>query len=236
MTDMEKESAKWFKHILFINLEHRIDRLFHVREEFNKMKWYHAERFPAIKMAAGNIGCTFSHIKCVELAKSRNWPYVFICEDDITFTNPQVLMNSIEKFANANIDWDLLVIGGNNCPPFEPIADFCVRVHNVQTTTGYLVRQEYYDRLLSNYKEGVAKLMREPERKKEFSIDIYWKQLQQTDKWFMITPLTVIQYYDYSDIEERVVDYGQLMLDIDKRALMERWQAQQEKHRFSMNL
>ena len=73
--------------------------------------------------------------------------------------------------------------------------------------------------------------MREPERKKEFSIDIYWKQLQWSDRWFMILPLTVVQYYDYSNIEEKVTDYRWAMLDFDKKELIERYQKELAKNR-----
>ena len=225
------------KHVLYINLHHRIDRLNHVLKELCKIGVENPERFPAVKMAAGNVGCTISHIKCIELAKERDWPFVFICEDDITFTNPDVFRNSLCKFADSGLPWDVLVVGGNNCPPFVQVADFCIRVQNVQTTTGYIVRKEYYDVLLVNYKEGLACLLREPEKKKQYSIDIYWKQLQAVGAWYLLTPLTVIQYYDYSDIEEKVTDYSGMMLDLDKRALIERFMKEEEdkKRRFSMS-
>ena len=224
------------KHVLYINLDHREDRLSHVLQELSVVGIDNAQRFPAIKMAAGNVGCTLSHIKCIELAKARDWPFVFICEDDITFTNPEVFRDSLRKFEESVLLWDVLVIGGNNCPPFQFVNDFCIRVQNVQTTTGYIVRKEYYDVLLANYKEGLGYLLREPNKKKQFSIDIYWKKLQVVDKWYLLTPLTIIQYYDYSDIEEKVTDYSGMMLDLDKRALIERMMKEEEKkQRFSMN-
>jgi hypothetical protein len=99
---------------------------------------------------------------------------------------------------------------------------------NVQTTTGYIVKKEYYDILYDNFKEGLAKLIREPEKKKQFSIDIYWKELQKTGRWYMVLPLTVVQYYDYSDIEEKVTDYRGMMLDFDKKALIERLMREQQ--------
>jgi hypothetical protein len=93
---------------------------------------------------------------------------------------------------------------------------------------------------LQNFKEGLGKLIREPEKKKQYSLDIYWKTLQSTGLWFMITPPTVIQYYDYSDIEEKVVDYGPMMLDLEKRELMEKYRKNMEEQKkrqfFSMRL
>jgi len=41
--------------------------------------------------------------------------------------------------------------------------------------------------------------------------------------------LTVNQYYDYSDIEEKVVDYTQPMLDLEKKELIAFLQKQKEK-------
>ena len=93
----------------YINLEYRIDRNDHTINELNKLG-ITLERFNAIMCAAGNIGCTMSHIKCIELAKTRNYPHVFICEDDITFTNPELLKTHVSKFEKSNIEWDVLVI------------------------------------------------------------------------------------------------------------------------------
>ena len=69
------------KHTIFINLEHRKDRLEHVLVELKKININAPERFNAIKTANGAVGCSMSHIKCLELAKERNYPFVFICEE-----------------------------------------------------------------------------------------------------------------------------------------------------------
>ena len=65
-------------------MEQREDRLKHAKEEFKKMG-INAQRFNAVKLASGAVGYTMSHIKCLELAKERNYDQVFIYEDDITF-------------------------------------------------------------------------------------------------------------------------------------------------------
>ena len=66
----------------YINLEHRTYRLEHVKNELKKIG-VEGERFNAIKTKSGAIGCTLSHIKCLEIAKERKYEEVFICEDDI---------------------------------------------------------------------------------------------------------------------------------------------------------
>jgi GR25 family glycosyltransferase involved in LPS biosynthesis len=207
-----------FKNTLYINLEHRKDRLEHVQQEFEKMGIV-GERVNAVKMKEGAIGCTLSHIRCLELAKQRGYEEVFICEDDITFTNPTLLKTNIELFYDReDINWDLLVIGGNNVPPSQRISQFCIRVFNCQTTTGYIVKNTYYDTLIKNFKESASLLMKNPtpDGKRQYALDIYWKRLQMQDYWYMIIPATVTQYENYSDIEERRTNYDHLMLDIVK--------------------
>jgi GR25 family glycosyltransferase involved in LPS biosynthesis len=204
------------KYVLYINLDNRKDRQIHILKEMKKLGII-GERVSAIKMPNGAIGCTMSHIKSLELAKEREWPYVFICEDDICFLNPEILKENLLKFSeNTQINWDVVIIGGNNSPPYERIADYCIKVSNNQTTTGYIVRSHYYDTLINNFRESARRLLREPTNRRQYALDMYWKSLQQSDNWYMITPPTVVQCEDYSDIEGRHVNYGGLMLDLDK--------------------
>lgn len=210
-----------FENTLFINLESREDRLKNALGEFQKMG-ITAERINAIKMKNGAVGCTMSHIKCIELAKERNYEEVFICEDDISFKNPELLKQQLEKFTNdENIMWDVLIIGGNNVPPYNQVEEYAARVFYCQTTTGYVVKKHYYDTLLDNFRESANNLMRAPDRKKDFALDIYWKRLQIQDFWYMITPPTVTQYESYSDIEEKSVNYDFVMLDMEKKWYVE---------------
>jgi len=220
---------KLFENTLFINLEHRTDRLNHALNEFKKMG-IKAERVNAIKMQNGAIGCTMSHIKCIELAKSRDWEQVFICEDDISFLKPELLKRNIESFYNNDdILWDVLIIGGNNVPPYQQLYEYAARIFRNQTTTGYIVKKHYYDKLLTNFKESAANLLRNPNNKREYALDIYWNRLQMQDFWYMITPPTVTQYENYSDIECETTNYDFLMLDMDKQWYLDQLKLANEK-------
>lgn len=215
-----------FTNTLFINLASRTDRLEHVISEFGKLGLT-PERVDAVKMTSGAIGCTLSHIKCLEIAKSRNYEHVFVCEDDITFLKPDLLRENLTKFHNnKTIQWDILIIGGNNCPPYQVITDYCSRIFNCQTTTGYIVKQNMYDVLIDNFKTGLNLLLKNPQNKREYAIDIYWKRLQSQYFWYIITPLTTIQYENYSDVEQQTMDYSNLMLDMDKEWLLKRQRMQ----------
>ncbi len=207
-----------FNNSLYINLEHRTDRLVHVISEMQKMG-ISASRFNAIKTTDGAIGCTMSHIKCLEMAIESNPPYIFICEDDIQFLDPSLFKANLQRFLDTELPWDVIIVSGNVCPPYNNVDDFALKVSNCQTTTGYIVAQHYYETLLNNYKEGVRKLLLEPKNKRQYAIDIWWKQLQAVGNWYMIVPPTVVQLEGFSDVESRFTNYKHLMTDTVKEWL-----------------
>jgi glycosyl transferase, family 25 len=199
---------------LFINLAERTDRLANVQEQLQSIG-ISGERVSAVKTKMGAIGCTMSHIKCLELAQQRNYDMIFICEDDIQFTYPSKLKQFIDDFQKTVKEWDVCIIGGNNGKPFQSVNQGCIRVFNCQTTTGYIVQKHYYETLITNFRESVQQLIRSND-KMLHALDIYWKRLQQTGKWFMLTPIMAVQKEGYSDIENRYVDYRRMMSMISK--------------------
>lgn len=213
-----------FVHTFFINLDTRKDRLKHITAELEKIG-ISGERFNAIRMTNGAIGCTISHIKCLEMARDRGYKNVFICEDDICFSNPELFNTNMQKFLNlTDLPWDVCLVAGNNLPPYTQMNDFFAKITNCQTTTGYVVNQHYYDTLITNFRDGLKHLLKNPENKRQYAIDMYWKQLQIKDNWYIITPLTVYQLDGYSDIEGRVTDFRAMMLDMDKEQLIRQQQ------------
>jgi glycosyl transferase family 25 len=209
------------KHAFYINLHSRPDRKQHVESQLNCIG-IQAERFNAIKLPNGAVGCSMSHLKIIETAKDNDWEHVLIVEDDILFTDPKLFVTQFNKFLSKNKTFDVVLIAGNNLPPYIKIDDSCVKVTHCQTTTGYLVQKHYYDTLITNYKEGILRLMKEPENHRLYAIDKYWFNLQEIHNWFLITPLTVTQREDYSDIEKRPTNYTPAMLDLDKTAFLQR--------------
>jgi glycosyl transferase family 25 len=209
----------YFEHAFFINLDSRPDRKQYM-EDHLKTVGIQAERFKAIKLTNGALGCSMSHLKLLEKAKSNDWDSILIMEDDIKFLNPPLFLKQLNHFLNVHKEFDVLLIAGNNMPPFTKIDDACVKVTRCQTTTGYLVRKHYYDTLIQNVRDGIKYLMKTPEKHDLFAIDKYWFRLQERDKWYLIIPLTVTQRDDYSDIEKRMTNYSRVMLDLDKEAFL----------------
>jgi glycosyl transferase family 25 len=211
------------KHAIYINLYSRPDRKQHVENQLKNIG-INAERFNAIKLANGAIGCSMSHLKILETAKANNWDHVLIVEDDILFTDPKLFIKQFNKFLSNHKSFDIVLIAGNNLPPYTQIDDTCVQVTHCQTTTGYLVQNHYYDILIKNFKDGIVNLMKEPANHFIYAIDKYWFNLQAIHKWYLIIPLSVTQREDYSDIEKRATNYTPAMLDLDKVHLFRRQQ------------
>jgi GR25 family glycosyltransferase involved in LPS biosynthesis len=204
------------KHAFYINLETRPDRKEHVEKELN-MIGVKAERFNAIKMINGAVGCSMSHLKCLEIAKKNNWPHVMIVEDDIKFLDAKLFNKQLNTFLSKHRIFDVVLIAGNNLPPYETIDESCVKVTMCQTTTGYIVNSHYFDTLIKNYREGIKLLIQNPSQHAKYAIDKYWFQLQRINNWYLIVPLTVTQREDYSDIEKRQTNYTRAMIDLDKK-------------------
>ena len=213
------------KHAFYINLESRLDRKQHVEEQL-QILGINAARFNAIKLTNGALGCSMSHLKCLEIAKQNNWSHLLIIEDDIKFLDPELFKSQLNKFFINHTNWDVVLIGGNNVPPYQKIDDTCVKVCSCQTTTGYLVNGHYFDVLIENYRTGIKKLIENPQMRVLYAIDKYWFNLQNIHNWFLIIPLTVTQREDYSDIEKRPTNYSRAMLDLNKEAFV-RWQMEQ---------
>jgi GR25 family glycosyltransferase involved in LPS biosynthesis len=214
------------KHIFYINLSTRLDRKAHIEAQLNRVGFSAYERFNAVKVANGRVGCALSHIKCLELAKERGYPHVLICEDDTTFLQPDLFKMQLKAFFEHQQEhqqpWDVLLFAGNNVPPYIKMSEAYIRVSHCQTTTCYLVNGHYIETLLSHIREGTRQLMQEPTKHLLYAIDRYWLELQRRDLWFLITPLTVVQREDYSDIEGHMTNYAHLMLDLDKTELLKR--------------
>ena len=175
------------KHAFYINLDHRTDRKEHVTEQLTNLGLPSFERFNAIKMENGAIGCSMSHLKILQTAVQNNW--------------------------------DVILLAGNNMPPYDTVDDVCIKVKRCQTTTGYLVNGHYIKKLMENVKMGLTQLMYKPASHAMYAIDKFWFVLQAVDKWFLIIPPTVVQREDYSDIEKKRINYQKIMMDLDKKEM-----------------
>jgi|TARA_B110000116_G_C16795153_1_gene566192 glycosyl transferase family 25 len=200
------------EHIFYINLKERVDRKESVELELDKVGWEYT-RFGAVKTKSGRVGCSMSHLKLLKMAKDKKMPYIVIVEDDIQFKDVELFKKLFDNFMNSKIEYDVFLLSGNLRPPAIKITESIVRVYKSFTTTGYIVKSHYYDKMIKNIQESINKLLLN-ENDGYNAIDTYLMKLQRIDKWYISYPRTVTQRPDYSDIENKQVNYDKVMLDI----------------------
>jgi glycosyl transferase family 25 len=210
------------KHAFYINLDHRTDRKEHIEKELEKVGIY-AQRFNAIKMQNGAVGCSMSHLKILQDAYTKQLDHVLIMEDDISFLDPELFKRHFNKFLEKHGNaWDVILLAGNNMPPYEQIDEVCIKVSRCQTTTGYIVNGHYIQKLMQNVKMGLTHLINKPNDHRLYAIDKFWQVLQNVDRWYLVIPPTVVQRPDYSDIEKKHTNYHNLMTDLDKEEMFKK--------------
>lgn len=200
------------ENIFYINLKERNDRKSHVESELNKLGWKYT-RFDAVKTKSGRVGCSMSHLKLLKMAKNKKLPYIVIIEDDIQFKDIELFKKLFNNFINSKLEYDVFLLAGNLRHPAIKITESIVRVYKSFTTTGYIVKSHYYDKMIKNIEESINKLLLN-ENNGYNAIDTYLMKLQLIDKWYISYPRTVTQKPDWSDIEKKEVNYDKVMLDI----------------------
>ena len=200
-----------FQNHVYINLDHRKDRNESIKKELSKIGIDNPKRFPAIKTEMGIVGCCLSHMRCVQEAMLKDLDYICIFEDDIIIKRPELLKRKVQKLINN--DWDCLLLSGNNFKPYVEYEDY-IKVSKCFCLSSYIIKKHYYQRYLDNLNEGLKLLLQSGDR--QYSLDYYNHKLQREDTWYLLTPVCIYQKEDYSDIENRNVDYKDLMLNYDK--------------------
>lgn len=194
--------------VVYINLSHRQDRKQHIEQQLHSWGVSY-ERMNAVPHEYGYLGCSQSHIRCLERAIEQKWSRVCIVEDDMYITDMKTFKQSISLFLETHSSWDVLLLGGNVGPPYLKESG-ARRVMNAQSAIAYVVQQHYYETLLRNFKDGLQLCMAYDSR--QYRLDMYWKRLQRHDLWYILDPLTVIQKEGYSDIEQKHTNYQSMML------------------------
>lgn len=187
--------------ILVINLKERTDRLEHIWEELNRVNMppKKVEVIEGIPMDPGFMGCTKSHLKCLKLAREKQYKNVLILEDDFTIFDVDEFRHAFStKITEFGEHWDVIMLSA--CilakTPYSPFFD---KISAAQTCSGYLVNHCFYDTLIQNFEECLVV---------KGYCDHYWKQLQPISRWFSFCPLLGYQYPNYSNNEKRFINWG----------------------------
>jgi GR25 family glycosyltransferase involved in LPS biosynthesis len=194
--------------IFYINLDKRTDRRYEIEQELKKMELPY-ERFPAIHNSNGIVGCGYSHLAVLKLARDRGYKNVLIFEDDFTFLveKPELEMY-LEKVFNSFNEFDVCFLS-YGCNNFQDIPRnaFIKRVLDAQTASGYIVNEKYYSKLIDLY-EICIPLLEETGQHWNYANDMCWKPLQKQDMWVCFDKRLGKQRPSYSDNVGAFTDHG----------------------------
>lgn len=206
------------ENVYYINLRNCKLRKKETEDELIRMNWKF-QRFEGIKHDDGRIGCCISHLKVIEMAKKNNLEYIVVVEDDIQFLQPDNYNQLLIYFNNFiklnNLDYDVLLLAGSmldRANGIKPINNIIYKAIACLTTTGYIVKKHYYDKLIDNYKEAIQLLINHGEDDRG-CIDVNWQKLQSIDNWYILIPRTINQRPSHSIIQNRFVNYSSMLLD-----------------------
>ena len=196
--------SRFIEKIFYINLDKRTDRREQIEAELAKMG-LEGERYPAISTPhSGIIGCGYSHLNVIRLAKERGYRNVLILEDDFEFVvSKEKMEESLEQvlgFTNEyNLDYDVIMISYIIQKSEEvPGLPFIRKILDGQTASGYIVNQKYYDDLINLY-EWAIPLLESTNEHWNYANDLVWKKLQPNDNWFYLVDRLGRQRSSFSD-------------------------------------
>lgn len=200
------------KYHYYINLKKREEKKKKCIHQLGRIGIHNANRFDAIWDKIGLVGCAKSHIQCIENAKRDKWPFICIFEDDVVFTDTEKLQQLVSNYFQS--EYDVLFLGAwirNN--QYRIINPDIYQVSYACCAHAYIVKEHYYDILLSNLYEGVRLKEKYP-YKNEYNNDEYIQLLQQKDTWLCFNPIMATQLDGYSDNFYEFRNYQKIITDI----------------------
>jgi len=201
--------TKYFDKAFCVNLKRRPDRWKNSLKEFAKHNLDDIERYQAIdgklydwstttyneNLLKGELGIMETHINIITEAIEKGYSSVVIFEDDVYFM-PEIA--NLEEYINSvPSDWDMIYFGGNHTYGGIPdqVNEKIMRLHNTFALEGVVIRDTLFNKIL------------ELATKREKPIDGYYADLQKTNNIYGFFPNMTVQKIDYSDIQNKKVDY-----------------------------
>lgn len=192
--------------VFFINLDRRSDRLKEFLGEMEILDLL-SERFSAIDRSPGIVGCGYSHLAVLKLAKERGYRNVLIFEDDFELlVTKGEFWKQIRLFFDTIIDYDVVMLS-YNIEKSEPFNDICFRVLSASTASGYIVNSRFYDKLIELYDKSFP-LLESTRKHWIYANDQVWKTLQPLSKWYGFSVRLGKQRRSYSDNSLQIMDFG----------------------------
>ncbi len=204
-------------HVFYINLDLRTDRKYQIESELKRLGFDESQftRVSGVVDVFSSLGCSRAHAIALKLAQEKKCKFPLIIEDDALFESKEMVLQSLHKINQLQINWDVLMFGGVVHKYERTDVDFLLKVLDAQTTCAYSVSSTFLPVLIKNVEDGIKHLELCSKSTHDFCIDIYWKILQPKSNWYIFNPLLVHQRESYSDIEQKITKYNDDIKFID---------------------
>ena len=182
--------SKFIDKIIYINLEKRKDRKIQIEHELDNYELSY-ERFSAIEIKdQGILGCGYSHLAVLKLAKERGYNNILILEDDFMFiVSKKEFENNLQKLFDLKLNFDVCMLVYMNYESQNKTTNisFLSKIFQCSNASAYLVNNQYYDKLIDILELNLPKLKQTKEHWK-YANDISWFELQNKDNWYGFLP------------------------------------------------
>jgi len=192
--------SQYIDKIFYINLDKREDRKKEIEDELTKYELT-GERYSAIYTPhSGIVGCGYSHLNVLKLAKERGYKNVLILEDDFEFVvSKKELEESLTTFFKKMPKYDVCMLSYIVQKSEEIPGNTLIRkIIDGQTASGYIVNADYLDVLIELYEWAIPALEKTNEHW-NYANDHVWKRLQPGANWFYFVNRLGKQRDSYSD-------------------------------------
>jgi hypothetical protein len=203
--------------VYYINLDHRTDRLLEIEKVLDDLgcPTEKRERVSAFTHPQfGILGCAKSHIYTLEKFIESGLKTCLILEDDFIHESVERFNEFISEVFDSKVEFDLIQLSYNHngLQSTETLHKNLRKVFKAGTTASMLVHKSFAPKLLANYKEGRELLLDYVQKYghtvHDLMVDVYWQRLQPQSNWYCFSPRLGYQRESYSDIENKIVNYG----------------------------
>lgn len=195
--------------VFYINLDSRPDRRAATEHAIKQLGFPDGkvERVPGMPHEVGGIGCTASHLRCMDLSMQRGYGNVLILEDDFhPVVGRREFWETIDRFFRDDIAFDVIMLGYNLIKSEPHPAGYVGYAREAAAGSAYIVNGAFMPVLAEHIREGLTKFYETKDYL--YTIDIQWMKLQHKSEWLYFKRRLSIQRPDYSNILHSHVNYG----------------------------
>lgn len=198
----------FFDHIFCLTLDRRPDRRLQAEQEFEKHGILNVEFISGVdgkeltipdvlstdglKVSPGDLGCTLSHLKIIQLAKERKYKSVLIFEDDVELKTE--FINAGTYITYIPPDWQMIYLGGDDIIVNHLVNNFFRRTFGVNTTHAYAIKSDSYDLAIDALS-------------KHEKVDLTLRTIHDKIPTYICSPKLASQRDGFSDILEKETKY-----------------------------